>query len=188
MRPIPEDATVVVKAGVEKAAKEFTVRIESLGFTRTKKMLWIRRHSHTADFISLFRDGSSYGARPRNYSVSLTVQFGIRVLNDVFDELSPNGPRYDYSERLRAAQYHFRFNAQTGSTYERCIDDLVRYVVNEGEPWFARFREIEALLTLQDSPLRESERESLRMAVTGQSDVAALDTSLKKLGIKMRRK
>lgn len=148
-------------------------------------MLWVRRHQHTADFISLFREGSSYG-RPTNYSVSLNVHFGIRVLNDVFAGLSPNGPRYDYSERLRASHYHFRFNAQTGSTYDRCIEDLVRHVVHEGEPWFVRFRGTEALLTSRDSPLRESEKESLRTAVIGQPDLTAIGTSIKLLGIKTR--
>jgi hypothetical protein len=174
----------VVRAGVENAAKDFTARIEALGFKRTKKMLWARRHQHTADFITLFRDGSSYG-KPLNYSVSLTIGFGIRVLNDVFEALSPNGPRYDYSERLRAAQYHFRFNAQTGSTYDRCVDDLVRYVAQEGEPWFTRFRAPEALLTVE-SPLREKHKEQLRQAIDKRADLAAISQSLKLLGIKER--
>lgn len=183
MRPIPEDTTQVVRGGVEKAAKDFTARVERLGFKRTKKMLWARGHPHTADFISLFRKGSSYG-QPINYSVSLNVGFGIRVLNDVLEGLSPNGPRYDFSERLRVAHYHFRFNAQTGSTYDRCIDDLARYVMDEGEPWFTRFRETAALLNCEDSPLRESEKARLREAIDTRADSAAVSQSLKLLGIK----
>ena len=183
MRPIPADTTQVVRAGVEKAAKDFTARIEKLGFKRTKRMLWVRRHQHTADFITLFRQGSSYG-RPINYSVSFTVSFGIRILNDVFDALSPNGPHYDYSERLRAAHYHFRFNAQTGSTYDRCIDDLSRYVVHEGEPWFQRFRDTEALLNLVDAPLQDTEKTRLRQALDDKADSTAVSQSLKLLGIK----
>ena len=185
MKPIPPDTTEVVRIGVENAGKDFTARIEALGFKRTKRMLWVRRHLHTADFISLFRDGSSYG-RPINYSVSFTVNCGIRVLNDLFEALSPNGPRYDFSERLRAAHYHFRFNAQNGSTYDRCIDDLARYVVHEGEPWFTRFRETEALLDSVESPLRELERARLRDAVDGRAESAAILQSLKLLGIKNR--
>jgi len=185
MRPIAEDTIQVVRGGVESAAKDFTARIEPLGFKRTKKMLWARRYLYTADFVTLFRSGSSYG-RPINYSVSLEVGFGIRVLNDAFEALSPNGPRYDFSERLRAAHYHFRFNAQTGSTYERCIDDLVRYVVDEGEPWFVRFREPEALLTSAESPLRQSEKEYLHAAVSGQPDETASAQSLKFLGIRTK--
>jgi len=183
MKPIPDHTTQVVRQGVENAAKDFSMRMEPLGFKRTKKMLWARRHQHTADFITLFRQGSSYG-RPINYSVRLDVGFGIRVLNDVFEGLSPNGPQYDFSERLRAAHYHFRFNAQTGSTYDRCIDDLTRYVMQEGEPWFLRFREANALLTCGDSPLRQPERERFTAAVAGDSDGSAVTQSLKLLGIK----
>jgi len=183
MKPIPDDTTQVVRQGVENAAKDFSARIEPLGFKRTKKMLWVRKHQHTADFITLFRQGSSYG-RPLNYSVSLDVGFGIRILNDVFEALSPNGPRYDFSERLRAAHYHFRFNAQTGSTYDRCIDDLTRYVMHEGEPWFLCFREADTLLFCGDSSLRQSEKERLTAAAAGNSDAAAVAQSLKLLGIK----
>ena len=183
MNPIPDDTSLVVRQGVEYAARDFSARIESLGFLRTKKMLWVRRHQHTADFITLFREGSSYG-KPRNYSVSLDVGFGIRIFNDGFEGLSPNGPRFDLSERIRAAHYHFRFNAQTGSTYDRCVDDLARYVIQEGEPWFLRFRETDALLTRNDSPLRQPERERLIAAVAGNIDAAAFAQSLKLLGIK----
>ena len=183
MKPIPDDTTQVVRQGVENAAKDFSARIEPLGFKRTKKMLWTRRHQHTADLITLFRQGSSYG-RPLNYSISLDVGFGIRVLNDLLEGLSPNGPRYDFSERLRAAHYHFRFNAQTGSTYDRCIDDLERYVVHEGMPWFERFQEPDGLLSSSDSPLRQPERERLRASVGGQADADAVARSLKLLGIK----
>jgi hypothetical protein len=183
MKPSPDDTTQVVRQGVEGAAKDFTARIERLGFTRTKKMLWARRHQYTSDFITLFREGSSYG-RPINYSVRLDVGFGIRVLNDVFEALSSNGPRYDFSERLRAAHYHFRFNAQTGSTYDRCINDLERYVEQEGEPWFTRFRDPEALLSFEDSPLREPEKARLREAIGASPEFAAMSRSLKLLGIK----
>jgi len=185
VKPTPLDTTEVVRAGVEKAAKDLSARIEALGFKRTKRMLWVRRHQHTADFITLFRDGSSYG-KPRNYSVSFTVSFGIRVLKDDFESLSLNGPLYDYSERLRAAHYHFRFNAQTGSTYNRCVEDLVRYVVQEGEPWFSRFRETKALLDALESPLRESQKARLRQAFDEAVETAAISQSLKLLGIKDR--
>src|SRR3712207_846056 len=103
------DPSAVVRAAIFDAAKDFTVRIVELGFTRTKRMLWVRRHQHTADFIILSRDGSTYG-KPSNYSVSLSVGLGIRVLSDPFVALSPNGRHFDFSERLRAARYHFRFN------------------------------------------------------------------------------
>ena len=79
-----KSVTNVVRAGVEKACREFTVRIEPLGFRRTLKMFWMRRHPHTVDFIHLHRGGISYGG-PLDASVSIRVHFGIRVLNDDSD-------------------------------------------------------------------------------------------------------
>lgn len=182
MNPTPDDTTQVVRQGVEKACQDFSERISPLGFARTKKMFWTRRHDHTVDFIHFHRSGSSYG-KPRNYSVDIRVHFAIRVLNDTFEAAALNGPFSDPG-RIHDGRYHHRFNAQTGSTYDRCIEDLVRFVVEHGEPWFVRFRELDALLTLADSPLRPPEKERLRAAIAGQPDPAAIAQSLKLLGLK----
>lgn len=187
MHITPEDTSRMVKAGVDQATTDFTARLKRLGFRRTKRMLWVRPHLHAADFVTLFRSGSSYG-RPLNYSVSLDVGFGIRVLNDDSDVLIPNGPRFDFSERLRAERYHFRFNAQTRDTYDRCLDDLIRYVENEGEPFFSRFGDSSALLTAADSPLRPEEKVGLQSALSGQVDANAVALSLKLLGLAKRGK
>jgi hypothetical protein len=61
----------------------FTTRVEPLGFHRTLKMFWTRRHPITVDFTHFHRHGSTYGA-PRTGSVDIRVHFGIRVLNDDF--------------------------------------------------------------------------------------------------------
>ena len=182
MKEIPVDTTKVVREGVEKACKEFSARIAPLGYTRTKKMFWTRRNVHTVEFILLHRSGSTYG-RPINYSVSFRVYFAIRVLNDTFETPALNGLNSDVG-RLREGSYHLRFNAQTGSTYDRCLDDLVRLVTEHGEPWFSKFRSYETLLTANDSPLRESDKNRLRTALDGQSEPEVVDASLKMLGIK----
>jgi hypothetical protein len=174
--------TTVVRREVERACKEFTVRLAPLGFVRTKKMFWTRAHPHTVDFIHLFRSGSSYGA-PMNSSVSLDLQFGIRVLNDTFEAAALNGPSSD-AERSRAGRYHFRFNAQTGSTFERCVDDLVRFVGEQGEPWFQRFTDMAELTSSGDSPLRSRERELLEAALAGRGSPENDAASRKILGIK----
>lgn len=67
--------------------------------------------------------------------------------------------------------------------YNRCIDDLARFVFEHGEPWFHRFREAEALLTLDDSPFRQPEKELLLAAIHGNPDSDAVARSLKLLGI-----
>ena len=174
--------TSVVRAGLEKACREFTVRVEPLGFRRTLKMFWTRRHPLIADFIHFHRSGSSYGA-PRTASVDIRVHFGIRVLNDDFVAAALNGPQSD-AGTLRSGRYHLRFNAETWSTYERCVDDLTRFVIEQGEPWFQRFRLTEALLQSPDSPLRPQDKESLRSALAGQASAERIAASLKVLGIK----
>jgi hypothetical protein len=172
--------TRIVRLGFENACKEFTKSVEPLGFSRTRKTIWGRRREHTIEFIHFHRAGSSYGA-PFNASVTIHVSFGIRVLNDDFSAPIENGPTSD-PMRLRSGLYHLRFNAHTGSTFERCMFDLIRFVKEQGEPWFSRFQTIENLLGLPDSPLRPSEKELLRKAAWGESDPAKVAYSLKLFG------
>ncbi len=179
-----EDSTQVVRQGVERACRDFSQRIAPLGFTRTRKMFWTRLPGlHTIDFIHLFRSGSSYG-KPINYSVSLRVHLGIRVLNDTFEAAALNGPCSDDMRSFREGRYHLRFNASTGSTYERCIDDLARFVTEQGVPWFERFKMADALLDRSDTPLRDAEKQYLRGALSGAARPEALTRSLTLLGIK----
>jgi hypothetical protein len=173
--------TNIVRAGVERACRDFTSRVEPLGFLRTLKMFWTRRHPLTVDFIHFHRGSSTYGA-PRIASVDIRVHFGIRVLNDDFVAAALNGPHSD-AGTLHAGRYHLRFNAETGSTYDRCIDDLARFVVEQGEPWFQRWSSVDALLQ-SDSPLRPQDRASLRTARDGQTCAEHVAASLKILGIK----
>jgi hypothetical protein len=178
----PKETTKVVRAGLERACKEFTARIAQLGFRRTLKMLWTRRHSLTVDFIHFHRRGSTYGA-PINFSVAIRVHFGIRALNDDFPALALNGPSSD-DARIHAGRYHLSFNAQTGSTYDRCLDDLVRLITEQGEPWFREFHSAEDLLQKPDSPLRAADKQLLAAAASGNMNAMNLAASLKLLGIK----
>jgi hypothetical protein len=177
MPSAPEKSfTSIVRTGLERACRDFTARVKPLGFSRTLKMFWTRRHPLTVDFIHFHRSGSTYGA-PRTASVD------IRVLNDDFVAAALNGPHSD-AGTLRAGQYHLRFNAETGSTYDRCVDDLARFVIEQGEPWFQRWRSVEALLQ-SDSPLRAQDREFLRAAQAGEASAERIAASLKILGFKM---
>lgn len=184
---VPEKSTTqVVRDGLERACREFTDRIAALGFLRTKKMFWTREHPHTVDFIHFHRSGSSYGA-PINFSVDIRVHFGIRVLNDTFEAAALNGPFSD-ATLTRAGRYHLRFNAKSGSTYDRCVDDLARFVVEQGEPWFSSLRDPHALLEASNSPLRPDSIELLTAALRGDADSDNLAKSRKILGIKPAKK
>jgi len=179
----PEKSTTqVVRDGLERACREFTEKIAPLGFSRTKKMFWTREHPLIVDFIHFHRSGSSYGA-PRNFSIDIRVHFGIRVLNDTFEAAALNGPFSD-PKLTREGNYHLRFNAKSGSTYDRCVDDLVRFVVEQGEPWFSRFRDPSALTDARISPLRPDSIEALTVALRGDSQPDNIAKSRKILGIK----
>ncbi len=124
----------ILNQGLEKTGDDFTQRLENIGFKRTKKWYWVRLNKYYADFIHLHRHGSSYGPQI-NYSVSFRVYCGNRVLNDLEETLCLNGPNSDSPEAMER-KYHLRFNARSGSTYDRCIDDLEKFVIEMGEPWF----------------------------------------------------
>lgn len=124
----------VVKAGIDKAMVEFTSRVEVFGFVRTKKWIWVRVAENHADFIHIHLDGISYGA-PISYSVSFRVHCGFRTFDDESEALALNGP-CSTEPVYRDKKYHHRFNAKSGSTYERCLDDLLRFIGDVGEPWF----------------------------------------------------
>lgn len=174
--------TNIVRTGLEKACREFSVRVEPLGFRRSLKMFWTRRHPLTVDFIHFHRKGSTYGAA-RTASVDIRVHFGVRVLNSDFAAAALNGPQSD-PEILRAGRYHLRFNAETGSTYERCVDDLARFALEQGEPWFQKWNSVEALLQSPDSPLSPPDQECLCAACDGTASTERVAASLKILGIK----
>ena len=174
--------TQVVRAGLESACKEFTDAVLPLGFVRTKKMFWSRLREHTVEFIHFHRKGSSYGA-PSNPSLSIRVHVGIRALNDSFPAAALDGPNSD-SGSPSHGRYHLRFDTSTGSTFDRCVQDLARFLVEQGEPWFRQFEDTASLLERTDSPLGAEAKALLAEAVHGRAKSENVAASLKLLGIK----
>ena len=174
--------TQVVRAGLESACREFAAAILPLGFARTKKMFWVRRRGHSVEFFHLHRSRSSYGA-PRNATVSIRVHFGIRVLNDSFPAAALNGLDSN-SPSASSGCYHLRFNTATGSTFDRCVQDLVRFLKEQGLPWFRQFEDTASLLERTDSPLGAEAKALLVDAINGQAKPENVAASLKLLGIK----
>jgi hypothetical protein len=176
------DLTKLVRAGVERATVAFTVHVNGLGFRRTRKMFWVRVHEHTADVLHLHRQGSSYGA-PINASVGFRLHLAIRVLNDSFPGVALNGPNTDTAGR--EDRYHLRFNAESMDMFDRCVQDLGRFVRAIGEPWFLTFRPPDSLLDRGDSPLRDEDKARLRDALAGNHSAENLDLTRKELGLKL---
>lgn len=171
----------LVRAELERACRDFTARVELIGLQRSLKMFWTRRHPLTVEFIHFDRSGSSYGA-PQSASVDIRVHFGIRVLNDDCPAAALNSPVSD-AGLLRGGRYHLRFNAESGGTYERCVDDLARFGTEQGEPWFQQWGAVEALLR-EDSPMSPTERAFLRSARDGEPSAERVAASLKLLGLR----
>jgi hypothetical protein len=129
-----DETKKVVNSGINKAFSELTDRFEKLGFKKGKKKFWYRIKNLSIDFIHIHISGSSYGAIV-NSSVSFRIHCGNRILNDTFEALALNGPNSD-SPDTSNKKYHLRFNAETGSTYERCVDDIEKFIIEFGEPWY----------------------------------------------------
>ena len=126
----------VVRKGLERACKDFTLQVAPLGFSRSKKMVWVRPRGDFIECIGFFRQGSTYGS-PRTASVNIRVMFFVRSAPSLN---LPHSPEVLISDHLRdpgGHAYHLRFNASSWSTYDRCIDDLSRVVKEQGLPWLA---------------------------------------------------
>jgi hypothetical protein len=182
VNPFDEDLSELVREGMKKACRDFTDRVAPLGFRRTRDRSWVRRRVLTADVIHFHRQGSSYGA-PINASVGIRVELSLRILNDPAPSGAVIGPWSDVA-RTRSGRYHLRFNAKSGSTYERCIDDLVRFLVEHGESWFRTYESAETLLALPDSMLPQSTKELLKLAMSGQASADNIAATLRQLGLK----
>jgi hypothetical protein len=127
--------TIIVAKGMDRICDDFSLRVVDHGFKRTKKRLWSRQRGEAVETIYLQRRGSSYGS-PRTPSVDLRVMLSFNTpdggrLGGVPDLLS------DHARRPNGYAYHHRFNAETGSTYERCLEELLLFISEIAEPWFS---------------------------------------------------
>ena len=115
------------------------------------------------------------------FDPSFRVHLGIRVLNDTFSALALNGLMSHDGWALAARKYVFSFSTSENSI-KKCAGELVAYVSEVGVPWFERFAAPGALLA-QDSPLSDTEKARLSLALDGPADPAAIAASRKLLGI-----
>jgi hypothetical protein len=173
----------IVSRGMVRICDDFTSRAAPLGYSRTKRRLWVRENELTIESIYFHRGGGSYGGAPRNASIDIRVMLGIRVINAQSN--GGVGVMSDNARRPTGYAYHHRFNAQTGSTYDRCLDELVLFVTEFAEPWFTSLRDPANLL--EHAELDEPARRSLREAIDGKARAENVTASLKALGIKKSR-
>lgn len=87
---MPEQAPILPTASLASMQAAFDALLAPTGFHRTRKMLWVQRHAHTARFVFLQREGA--GRARIDTSLALRLQAGIRVLDSDFPALALNGP------------------------------------------------------------------------------------------------
>jgi hypothetical protein len=129
--------SAVVKVGMDRVCRDFTQAVGPLGFSRTnsRSRSWERRTDRSVQVIYFHRSGSTYGA-PINHSVDIRVHFSLQSFDG-----TPAGRDLFVSDLLRDIRgraYHLRFNAESWSMYDRCLEDLLRVTREHGLPWFER--------------------------------------------------
>lgn len=171
----------VVADGMKRISADFSKTAKLSGFLKTKNRTWVRINDTCAECVYFHRRGSTYGA-PRNASIDIRVMLSIQVLNAPAAG-SAIGIISDHARRKTGYAYHHRFNAETGSTYDRCLEDLGFYITEVAEPWFAEWRDPQKLMTHVE--LGSDAREGLKSAIAGDASPAAIAASLKALGVKV---
>lgn len=179
----PKRFLQLVTDGMKRVCADFSQIVGPGGFLNTKSRTWVRIHDYTADCIYFYRLGSSYGAS-HTARIDIRVMLSIRVLNAPVAG-GAIGIISDKARRTTGFCYHHRFNAETGSTYERCVEELGFYMAEVAEPWFTEWRDPRKLLTHPD--LQYDTREALTSAIAGRASGDAMAASLKALGVKARR-
>jgi hypothetical protein len=139
MSDTEKSTSEVVKAGFSRVCADFTKLAAPFGFARTnsRSREWNRQASGFIEAIYFHRSGSSYGA-PRNNSIDIRVHFSIKDVSGAAAH-----PEQQTSDRVRDERgyaYHLRFNALTWSTYDRCLEDLLRVTRDHGLPWFKKHK------------------------------------------------
>lgn len=133
-----ESYSKVVAEGMKRACSAFTQIVQPLSFKRGNGRKWVRQIDGFEETVFILRSGATYGA-PASPSISLQLALSSSRLSD--------GKRaylsHHFTTKIRRFTgycYHHRFNAETGSTYDRCLQELGLFIVEVAEPWFEQRR------------------------------------------------
>lgn len=128
----------VVAEGMERVCIAFTNIAQPMGFKRGNGRKWARQLDGFDETIFLSRSGATYGA-PASPSIWLQLAFSsIRTSDQEPAYLSHHATKI--IRRSTGYCYHHRFNAETGSTYDRCLQELDFFLEEVAEPWFKQRR------------------------------------------------
>lgn len=130
--------TQIVRHGFNRICADFTKQMKQHSFSRHRTRFWIRSADGWIDVIHFHRYGISYGA-PLNNSLSIRVHFASHP-GQLLDPIHLNGPSSSELSDSDGDAFHLTFDALSWSTYDRCLEDLVRVTLEHGFPWFASQR------------------------------------------------
>ena len=155
------------RANAEEVRRRLARALRASGFERTKTSLFIRPRPLWIEFIHLHK---------YSFGPSFRVHLGIRLLNDPFEAVALNGLD-SHSEGWFILDY-----GASPESIVSCAEEIGRFCLQVGEPWFARWREPSQLLTSADSPLNDSEKGALEQALQGHADEGRISRSHQLLG------
>ena len=128
----------VVAEGMKRVCSAFTNIAKPSGFKRGIGRKWVRQFDGFEETMFLSRSGATYGA-PATPSISLQIALSsTRTSDQQRVDLSHHA-----TQKIRRATgycYHHRFNAETSSTYDRCLEELGLFLEEVAEPWFEERR------------------------------------------------
>ena len=156
------------RSQAEKIRRRLTKALQPHGFERTKPSFWTRPADTCVQFIHLHLF---------TFQPAFRVHLGIRVLNDPFEATALNGPN---SDEDRSYNLHFH---NTDDTAERCNEELLRYCVEVGMPWFRKWSSLKELISNSESPLRDGARAALKAALNGKSQEEDIKQTRALLGL-----
>ncbi|WP_156442837.1 MULTISPECIES: hypothetical protein [unclassified Sphingomonas] len=128
----------VVAEGMKRVCSAFTGFVQSLGFKRGSGRKWVRQIDGFEEVIFISRSGATYGA-PGSPSISLQLDLSSVCLGNG-EKAYLDHHTIQLTRRSTGYCYHHRFNAETGSTYERCVEELGLFIKEVAEPWFEEVR------------------------------------------------
>ena len=128
----------IVVEGMKRVCSAFTLLVRPFGFKRGSGRKWARELDGFEETIFVSRSGASYGA-PHSPSISLQIDLAsVRISDSKRVHLDHH--TVELIRRPTGYCYHHRFNAETGSTYERCLQELGLFIKEIAEPWFLEQR------------------------------------------------
>ena len=159
----------------EAVRKHLSSCVACSDFSRTRPTLWVRGEGLVLEFVHLHL---------LTFTPAFRVHLGLRVLNDTFPAPELNGLMSHEGWALADRKYVFTFS-KTQDSVQRCAEEIAAFILEVGVPWFRRFESREALLAA-DSPLSETSKARLRLALGGSQDAAAIAASRTMFGLPTR--